>query len=211
MKINAAVMPLKEADGSVSFTLIYDLPTSPAASCAVSYRVRPCGRVDVRLEYNPVNGLGEMPEFGMIAKLDADYNRVRFYGLGPEENYIDRREGARLGIWHYRVDENMTPYLLPQECGNRTGIRWAEITNAREQGLKLWLNNGEFSALPYTPHEIENAAHGYELPPVSYTVLKMSARQMGVGGDDSWGARTHPEYLLDVSKPLVFEFSFIGI
>ena len=210
-KKNAAVKPVKEADGSVTFTLVYDLPTAPAASCAVSYRVRPCGRVDVRMDYDPVKELGDMPEFGMITKLDADYDRVRFYGLGPEENYIDRCRGARLGIWDYRAAENLTPYLLPQESGNRTGVRWAEVTDAKGRGLKLWLNGGEFSALPWTPHEIENAAHGYELPPVSWTVLKMSARQMGVGGDDSWGARTHPEYLLDVTGPLKFEFSFRGI
>ena len=210
-KKNAAVRPQQEADGSVTFTMIYDLPTKPAASCAVTYRVRPCGRVDVRMDYDPVKELGEMPEFGMIAKLSADCDRVRFYGLGPQENYIDRREGARLGIWDYRAEENLTPYLLPQECGNRTGVRWAEVTDAKGQGLKLWLNGGEFSALPWTPHEIENAAHGYELPPVNYTVLKLSTRQMGIAGDDSWGARTHPEYLLDVSKPLRFEFSFKGI
>ena len=211
MKKNAMVRPVKENDGTVTFVMIYDLPVSPAASCAVTYRIRPCGRVDVRLDYNPVKELGVMPEFGMITKLDADYDRVRFFGLGPEENYIDRREGTRLGIWNYRASENLTPYLLPQECGNRTGVRWAEITNAKGQGLKLWLNGGEFSALPYTPHELENAAHWYELPPAAYTVLKMSAIQMGVGGDDSWGAQTHPEYLPDVSKPLYFEFSFRGI
>ena len=210
-KKNAAVRPQQEADGSVTFIMTYDLPTKPAASCAVTYRIRPCGRVDVRLDYDPVKELGEMPEFGMITKLSADCDRVRFYGLGPQENYIDRREGARLGIWDYRAEENLTPYLLPQECGNRTGVRWAEITDAKGQGLKLWLNGGEFSALPWTPHEIENAAHGYELPPVNYTVLKLSTRQMGIAGDDSWGSRTHPEYLLDASKPLRFEFSFKGI
>ena len=149
--------------------------------------------------------------YGMILKMDADYDRVRFFGLGPKENYTDRRAGARLGLWEYRAAENYTPYLMPQECGNRTGVRWAEITDAKGQGLKLWLNGGEFSALPWTPHEIENAAHGYELPPVNYTVLKMSAQQMGVGGDDSWGARTHPEYLLDVTKPVEFNFSFKGV
>ena len=211
MRENGAVQPRKAEDGSVSFTLTYDLPTVPAAACRVVYRVHPCGRVDAELTYEPVKELGDMPEFGMIMGLDADYDRVRFFGLGPEENYIDRREGARLGIWEYRAAENLTPYLLPQECGNRTGVRWAEITNAKGQGIKLWLNGGEFSALPYTPHEIENAAHGYELPPVSKTILKMSARQMGVGGDDSWGARTHPEYLLDPSGPLCFRFSFRGI
>ena len=210
-RANAAVRPEREADGSVSFSMTYDLPTAPAASCRAEYRVHPCGKVDVVLRYDPVPGLGEMPEFGMMTKLDADYDRVRFFGLGPEENYIDRREGARLGIWQYRAGENVTPYLMPQECGNRTGVRWAEITDAKGRGLKLWLNGGEFSALPYTPHELENASHGYELPPACYTVLKMSARQMGVGGDDSWGARTHEEYLLDVSAPLVFRFSFRGM
>ena len=208
---NGSAQPVRASDGSVSFTLTWNLPTNPAASVDVTYRVHPCGKVDVRMIYEPVAGLGDMPEFGMLMKLDADYDRVRFLGLGPDENYCDRKEGARLGIWQYRAAENMTPYLLPQECGNRTGVRWAEVTNVRGHGVKLWLNEGEFSALPWTPHEIENAAHGYELPPVVYTVLKMSAQQMGVGGDDSWGARTHEEYLLDVSGTKVFEFSFKGI
>ena len=208
---NGEVRPVREADGSVSFAMEYDLPTSPKAACTVEYRVHPCGKVDVRMVYDPVKELGDMPEFGMLMKLDADYGRVRFFGLGPEENYIDRREGARLGLWEYTAEENYTPYLLPQECGNRTGVRWAEITDDRGRGLKLWLNGGEFSALPWTPHELENAAHGYELPPVHYTVLKMSSRQMGVGGDDSWGARTHPEFLIDISKPVEFAFSFRGL
>ena len=208
---NGSVQPVRNEDGSVSFTIIYDLPTNPPACCDVTWRVHPCGKVDVTMGYDPVEGLGDMPEFGMLMKLDADYDRVRLLGLGPQENYTDRREGARLGIWEYRAAENMTPYLLPQECGNRTGVRWAEVTNARGHGLKLWLNEGEFSALPWTPHEIENAAHGYELPPVVYTVLKMSAQQMGVGGDDSWGARTHEEYLLDVSGRKEFRFSLKGI
>ena len=210
-KRNAAVRPVREADGSVSFSVEYDLPTTPAASCRVTYRVHPCGKVDGLLEYDPVAELGDMPEFGMIMKMDADYDRVRFYGLGPAENYIDRREGARLGIWEYRASENVTPYLLPQECGNRTGIRWAEVTDAKGRGLKLWLNGGEFSALPCTPHELENAAHGFELPRPDNTVLKFSARQMGVGGDDSWGARTLDEYLLDVSGHMEFRFSLKGI
>ncbi len=208
---NSRVHPEREADGSVSFTMTCDLPTSPAASCDVTYRIRPCGRVDVTMRCDPVKELGPMPEFGMLMRLGADCGRVRFYGLGPEENYIDRREGARLGLWSYRAQENLTPYLLPQECGNRTGVRWAEVTDARGHGLKLWLSGGEFSALPWTPHELENAAHGDELPPVTATVLKLCSRQMGVGGDDSWGARTHDEYLLDPSQPQTFRFSFRGI
>ncbi|MBO7661831.1 MAG: DUF4981 domain-containing protein [Clostridia bacterium] len=207
---NAKAHPRREADGSVTLNLAYWLPTTPEAWCDAEYRVLPSGRLEVTLRYDPAEGLPEPPEFGMIMKLDADYHRVRYYGLGPEENYIDRRSGAKLGIWEYRAEENLTPYLLPQECGNRTGVRWAEITDAAGRGLRVLLNGGEFSALPWTPHELENAAHGFELPPVCYTVLKMSARQMGVGGDNSWGARTLDEYLLDVSQPLVFRFALEG-
>ena len=69
----------------------------------------------------------------------------------------------------------------------------------------------EFSALPYTPHEVENAMHPYELPAVHYTVVRVSKQQMGVGGDDSWGAKTHPEYLLDTSEKMTFTFTFKGI
>ena len=68
-----------------------------------------------------------------------------------------------------------------------------------------------FSALPYTPHEMENASHGYELPKVHHTIVRAALAQMGVGGDDSWGAAVHPEYLIDVEKKLEFSFVFKGI
>lgn len=200
-------------DGSVSISFRYTLPTTPAAKCDVTYTVYPCGTVDVRLGYDPVEGLSPMPEFGMLLKLDADYDHVRWYGLGPDENYVDRREGARLGIWERDIKDNVARYLVPQECGNRTGVRWADVTDFRGRGLRF-MGDGEgmeFSALPYTPHELENAAHPYELPPVHYTVIRCALRQMGVGGDDSWGARTHDEYLIDNTKRLEFHFSFKGI
>lgn len=100
---------------------------------------------------------------------------------------------------------------MPQECGNRTGVRWAEVTDHHGRGLRFTSGAMEFSALPYTPHELENAMHDYELPPIHYTVIRANLQQMGVGGDDSWGARTHDEHLIDVKKPLSFTFSFKGI
>ena len=69
----------------------------------------------------------------------------------------------------------------------------------------------EFSALPYTPHELENARHPFELPQVHYTVVRVSKQQMGVGGDDSWGAKTHKEYLINAEKEMEFTFGFQGI
>ena len=200
-----------EADGGVTVELPYKLPTVPATECLVKYTVHPSGKVDVAMSYDPVEGLGDMPEFGMLLTLDADYDHLRYYGMGPDENYVDRCHGARLGIWETTAQENLSRYTLPQECGNRTGVRWAEVTDFRGHGLRFTGDAMEVSVLPYTPHELENARHPNELPPVYNTVVRLSKQQMGVGGDDSWGAKTHEEYLLDVSKQVTFAFSFEGI
>ena len=210
-KKNAHPVATENPDGSVTISYTYGLGTKPDAQCELTYTVHPCGQVDVRLDYDPVAELGDMPEFGVILKMDADYDQVRFYGYGPNENYVDRREGARLGIYKTTTRENVSKYLVPQECGNRTGVRWAEVTDYRGRGLRFAGDGMEFSALPYTPHELENAMHDYELPPVHYTVIRANMQQMGIAGDDSWGAKTHEEYLLDASKHMSFTFSFKGI
>ena len=210
-KLNAHPVATENADGSVSIRYVYSLCTQPSAQAALTYTVHPCGQVDVTLDYDPVEGPGDMPEFGVLLKMDADYDQIRYYGYGPEENYVDRREGARLGVFKTTAKDNVSKYLVPQECGNRTGVRWAEVTDRRGRGLRFTGDAMEFSALPYTPHELENAMHDYELPPVHYTVIRANLQQMGVGGDDSWGARTHDEHLIDVKKPLSFTFSFKGI
>ena len=85
------------------------------------------------------------------------------------------------------------------------------MTDNLGRGIEFSGKELSFSALPYTPHELENAMHAYELPPVYYTVVRVALQQMGVAGDDSWGARTHDEYLIDVSKTLRLEFDFKGI
>lgn len=202
---------VEEGEDGVTLTYVYRMPTVPESACALAYTVRGDGRIRVRLSYDPAEGLGDMPEFGVIFKLDADYDRMEWYGMGPEETYEDRQKGARLGIYKRTVKENMAEYLVPQECGARTGVRWARVTDERGRGLLFEAESMSFSALPYTPHELENAAHAFELPEAHYTVIRAAKQQMGVGGDDSWGARTHPEYLLDAGKRLVFEFSFQGI
>ena len=110
----------------------------------------------------------------------------------------------------YRVfgDGSIQP---PQECGNKVGVRWATVTNRKGRGMMFSGDKMEFSALPYTPHELENAMHPYELPQVHYTVVRVAKQQMGVGGDASWGAQTHPEYLIPIDKKLEFTFTFKGI
>ncbi len=191
-------------------TYEYKLPTTPEAKCSVAYHVSGNGMVRVTMDYEPVAELHDMPEFGLMFKMKADYDQVTYYGFGLKENYCDRNKGAKLGLYHTTPQDNMVPYLLPQECGNRTGVRFAKVTNRQGVGLQFAGENLEFSVLPYTPQELEAAGHYHELPEVNYTIIRVAKQQMGVGGDDSWGARTHEEYLLDVSKPVHFEFTFAG-
>ena len=202
---------VEETEHSVTITYTYYMPTTPASKCQAAYTVYGDGTVETKLTYDPVEGLPDMPEFGMMFKLNADYDNVEWYGYGPEETYADRRHGAKLGIYKNKAADNMAKYLVPQECGNKVGVRYAKVTDDRGRGLLFSGDELSFSALPYTPHELENAAHPYELPQVHYTVVRVALAQMGVGGDDSWGAWVHPEYHIDVTKPLEFTFRFKGI
>lgn len=206
---------LEAEDNKAKVTFTYILPTTPNAQCRLSYEVDGDGRVKTTLSYDPVKELGDMPEFGVMFKLSADYDHLEWYGLGPAETYADRCKGARLGVYRNLVKDNMAAYIVPQECGAKTGVRYAKVTDRKGRGMLFEMdpNCGPmmFSALPYTPHELENARHPYELPEVHYTVVRAALGQMGVGGDDSWGNPTHPEYLLKADKKMEFSFSFRGI
>ena len=200
---------------TVKVTYTYLMPTTPLSECRLSYEVFGDGRVKTTLVYDPVKELGDMPEFGVIFKFNADYDRVEWYGLGEAETYSDRKKGAKLGIYSNRVADNIAKYMVPQECGAKEEVRWAKVIDRKGRGMLFEMdeNNGPmmFSALPYTPHEMENAMHPYELPEIHYTVVRVAKNQMGIGGDDSWGARTHEEYLLKTDKKMEFSFVFKGL
>lgn len=202
---------VEEKDNTVTVTYTYFMPTTPAGKCQVSYTVFGDGTIETKLMYDPVEGLPDMPEFGMMFQFNADYDNLTWYGMGSEETYADRRHGAKLGIYSNKVADNMAKYLVPQECGNKVGVRYARLVDAKGRGMMFEGDELSFSALPYTPHELENAAHVYELPQVHHTIVRVALAQMGVGGDDSWGSLVHPEYHIDVTKPLEFTFRFKGI
>ena len=206
-------LEVKEHSAVVSYT--YVMPTTPMAECHISYEVFGDGRVKTTLTYDPVKELGDMPEFGVMFKFNADYDHVEWYGLGEAETYADRKHGAKLGIYKNMVADNMAHYMVPQECGAKEEVRWAKVTDRKGRGMLFEMDpeNGPmmFSALPYTPHEMENAMHPYELPEVHYTVVRAAKGQMGIGGDDSWGSRTHEEYLLKADEKMTFSFVFKGL
>lgn len=206
-----ADISVTQEEGGVRIGYRYELPTTPTTNCELSYLIDGSGRVEVTQRMHVPDGMPAMPEFATMLAMPADYDRVRWYGEGPEECYVDRRAGARLGVYDCRVPDMLTPYLNPQEAGNRTGVRWAEVTDAQGVGLRFEGDpTMEFSALSWTPAEIESALHPNELPPIHRTILRPALMRRGVAGDDSWGARPLAEHLLPTGD-LEFRFAFRGI
>ena len=202
---------VQEKPDEITVAWTYSMPTQPLSACRVAYTVTPDGAIRTELTMNVPKELKDPPAFGISFKMDADFDRLTWYGLGPEETYADRCHGARLGIYKTTAQDSLAKYLIPQETGNRMGVRWARVTDKNGRGLAFTGAPMDFSILPYTTHELENAAHSYELPEIHYTVIRAQLAQMGIGGDDSWGAKTHPEYLLPAGQPLTFSFTMKGI
>jgi beta-galactosidase len=175
----------------------YHLPTTSESTCTIRYTINPRGEITVDYQLTPASNLPEIPVVGMMFTMDNQFENLEWYGKGPHENHIDREKGAKIGIYRGVVMDQYVPYLKPQECGNKTAVRWATVTNEAGYGLKIAGNpTVEFNALPYTPFELESASHGYQLPESNQTVVRVDYKQMGVGGDDSWSQKTHPEFTL---------------
>ncbi len=215
-----------ENEDSVDVVFRRYLGSTPVTFCNVTYSVFHDGTVRVTLDYDKKEGTPDMPEFGFMFFLDADYDRISWYGFGPEETYCDKFTGGKLSVFDRLVKDDVQPYLVPQETGNKVGVRWAKVTDIKGRGLIFkGVDDGtqvsdkyasapgtmEFSALPYTPDQMDEARHPYELPPVHQTVVRCKYKQMGIGGDDTWGARPHEEFRISGEQKLHFSFEFKGI
>ena len=196
----------------VEITVNYRIPTSKVSFCTLQYSIFGNGEIKVILQLTPNTDLPEIPEVGLLFTMDGPFQNIEWYGRGPHESYWDKKKGAKIGIYNGLVEEQMVPYLKPQECGNKTDVRWAKITNDNGAGLRVsGLPTVEFNALPYAPQELELYDHGYKLPKSDKVIFRVNYKQMGVGGDDSWQARTHPEYTLFANRSYEFSFTIKGI
>ncbi len=198
----------KEHADSLEVTYTFIAPTVPSFEYKVTYTAYFDGRLGVKAEYPGVKGMPDVPVFAMDFKMKKQYNAFTFYGMGPDENYIDRNNGARLGVYTSTAQDNFTKYLNPQECGNRTGVRYVNVYDESGAGLGFSAKEQPFemSVLPYSAYELDNALHREELPEPSYTWVRIAAKQMGVGGDDSWGAPVHQEFKISAEQPMAFQF-----
>ena len=182
----------------------YTLAEPGETQVAVRYEVDAAsGRVHLAARYAGATDAPTLPAFGLEWTLPKQYENLRFYGLGPEETYRDRLHGGKLGIFERTAAEDNAPYLVPQETGNHEDVRWAEVLDAQGHGMRISQAGSEHfaaSLLPYSSLMLEEATHQNELPPVRHTFLRLLAAQMGVGGDDSWGAPVHEQYQLPADR-----------
>ena len=204
-------MPVvREHRSSVEVIFTFRLCTAPEKTVTVSYTVHADSFVDVCMKMPGSSEVGELPEYSMMFTMNADFDTLGWYGKGPEETYADRDCG-KIGTYTGKVRDMLAPYLRPQESGAHTGVRAAMVTDGKGHGLIFKGRDLMVSALHYRPSEIENADHHFDLPKIHYTYVRIGLGQMGVGGDDSWGARVHPRYMIDNKKALRLEFSFKGV
>ncbi|MDO4275550.1 MAG: glycoside hydrolase family 2 TIM barrel-domain containing protein [Eubacteriales bacterium] len=204
---------IEEKENSAVFSFLWEVPGEKKWKHGVSYEVFADGRIRMKVTYPGVEGLSSLPLFGIDFKLKKKFCHFRYYGYGPWENYCDRQEGSRLSVFGSDSERNMSAYLIPQECGNRTGIRWLEVYDRDGCGLRFEADGQPFetSVLPYSSYELENAMHREELPKSRYTWVRILQSQKGVGGDDSWGAPVHPEFRLPSESPRELSFTISRI
>jgi beta-galactosidase len=149
-----------------------------------------------------------MPRFGMQTQLPAAQNQWQWFGLGPHENYVDRRRSAWTGIHSGKVSELFDHYLDPQESGNRTEVRWASFSGDGKSLQVTAVDDRllEVSAYPYSPLDIELARHPSDLPAGGNQFLNIDYGQMGLGGTNSWGQLPLEKYRLNGKGPFQYAF-----
>ncbi|UCC97929.1 MAG: DUF4981 domain-containing protein [Phycisphaerales bacterium] len=168
------------------------------STCKSVYTVYGSGDIVVETSVNPRGGnLLKLPRFGMQMAVPGRFDTLTWLGRGPHETYWDRKTGAAFGLYSGPVDENIHTYVRPQENGNKSDVRWMALTDRDGTGLLVvGMPTIDVSAWPFTMADLESAEHIHELPQRDIITVNLDYKQMGVGGDDSWGARTHPEYTL---------------
>lgn len=155
----------------------------------------------------PSSKRSELPRFGVTMELPLQFKNVKWYGRGPHENYSDRKMSSFVGIYNNTITEQYHPYIRPQENGNKTENRWLMLTNSEGIGLRIIGQPlFDFSAQKYTTDDFDLGnfekpfKHTYDLIPKDFITLHVDFGQMGIGGDDSWGAHTHDEFKLFAKK-----------
>jgi beta-galactosidase len=192
----SATQPLASV---VEILVDLSLPAVNNSDYDIVYTVYGNGTVHVEASFTPSGDLPELVRFGMQMAMPGAFDRIQWFGRGPHETYWDRKTGAAVGRCSMDIEHLIHDYVRPQENANRTDVRWMAFTDSSGMGL---LVNGDdllmTSAWPYSISALESASHIHELLRADTITVNIDHNQMGLGGDNSWGAWPHPEYRLPV-------------
>ncbi|MFW5890151.1 MAG: glycoside hydrolase family 2 TIM barrel-domain containing protein, partial [Marinilabiliaceae bacterium] len=216
-------LTLRGPDKGVSFTYhLRDSADEHIATSIVAYHVNNDGEVMVQHSFRKRdNDLPEIPRMGMTLIMPREFDRMEWYGRGPHESYQDRNTSAFVDVYAGPVAQQYQPYLRPQENGNKTDVRWLKITN--EEGSGLMFQGKELLEVsahhnlledfesPFDENgrilnDPDSQRHTVDVKPRDLTAVDIDFKQMGVGGDNSWGATPHDQYRLRDSQ---YSYRFI--
>lgn len=193
----------------------------PTIECVfdLEYNVSRNGQIQVNCFFCVPPGntlLKELARMGLFFQMPKEFNLVEWYGRGPHENYVDRKESAHIGIYQSTVKEQYYPYISPQENGNKEEVQYVKIYNSVGKGLKISDNQlFSFSALPFSPEELtqdrRGSMHTIDLSKEQkFTSICIDHKQMGIGGVNSWGEFPLEKYRIRPQN-FAFSFTFVGI
>lgn len=194
-------------DKLVAVKFEMNLPTI-GANYTLNYQLNGEGKLQVDASYTPLGDtIPLIPKFGMRVRIQQDYQTIDWYGRGPYENYPDRKTGSLIGLYHSQLSNFITPYPAPQDNANRCDIRWFAMRTQSNKAIKLTgLQPLCFRAWPYTEEDLESTRHDYQLPLRDFINLNIDLNIHGVGGDDTWGAKTMEKYTNPGNKPYSYGF-----
>jgi beta-galactosidase len=200
-------------DNIVSVKFDMNLPTI-GANYILNYQLNGKGELQVEATYTPLcDTIPLIPKFGMRVRIPENFSTIDWYGRGPYENYPDRKTGSLIGLYNSSLKNFITNYPAPQDNANRCDVRWFSLSTQNNNTIKITgLQPLNFRAWPYTEDDLENTRHDYQLPKRDFINLNIDLNIHGVGGDDTWGAKTMEKYTNPGNKPYHFGFimEYIG-
>ncbi len=178
------------------------------ATYSHTYKIHPSGEIHVAMSFQKDKSLPELPRMGMRLKIPYEYHHVTWYGRGPFESYNDRKSASYIKLYKAKVEDMDTPYIVPQENGNRTDVRWMQFLAGDGSGFRIIGDQPlEMSAHHYSLEDLEEYhRHRFTLPAKAFVEVNIDHLQMGVGGDNSWGYRPHEKYRLLENE---YQYSFV--
>jgi beta-galactosidase len=181
--------------------------TDSKSEITVDYTIFETGIIKVAFDFKTAltltnNNQPEIPRIGMRLTTFNEFENFSWYGRGPHENYWDRKQSSFIGVYNGKVKDQFVPYEMPQENGEKTDVRWLSLTNAKGNGVKVTAISDLLSvnAQHYRQADLEGRKHPYEVPLSNLVELHIDHKQMGLGGDNSWGQFPHEQYLLKGSQ-----------